>query len=64
MIVMICDLCKNEIKKDDEFFVTRKKHLCGNCLKICKEIINNSKLSDVSIVYLNEYKELKEQGLI
>jgi hypothetical protein len=62
--MLACDLCRHEIKPDEKFYDLRGKQVCDKCIIICKEIINNPKLSLYDVVSLNEYKELKEQGKI
>lgn len=58
--MLICDLCRKPVVLG-EFRRFKGREICADCIKICKEIIRHPKFKDVKIVYLNEYKELKEQ---
>lgn len=64
--MIVCDICNKEIKKGEKYTARADNdvHFHDDCISLCKEIIENSKLSDIKVVYLNEYKELKEQGKI
>lgn len=61
----ICDLCRrkvNVIKEKVFINVEKNTHLCVDCVTTCKEIVTNPNTSKVT--NLNEYKDLKAQGLI
>jgi hypothetical protein len=66
MIMMICDICGKEIKKHEKSHTRpgATTHFHDECVLLCSEIVNNPKLKEVKLVYLNEYKEFKEQGKV
>jgi hypothetical protein len=65
--MLICDLCRKPLVKKNWVELGKQpdtKQVCTDCIKTCKEIMNNPRVADMKVVHLNEYKELKEQGLV
>lgn len=58
---LICDICKKKLEKNSNavFFPKAERHICGDCVKTCKEIISDNTTSKVT--FLNEYRELQER---
>lgn len=66
--MICCDLCRKQLLHNRDVWIeagkdqVNKKHICTECIQICKEIVNNAVLDEYCVVSLNEYKDLKEQG--
>ena len=58
--MIICDLCRKPLKDGEKCVKNIESHICLDCIKTCIEIVNDP--TTVPLVYLNEYRELKEKG--
>lgn len=64
--MIICDICNKEIKKNEKCHTKpgATTHFHDSCILLCAEIVKHPMLKEVKLVYLNEYKEFKEQGKV
>ena len=59
--MIICDLCRNDLRKRKYVvYEKRKLHVCQECLEICKLILKDPGEATTKITYLNEYRERKK----